>query len=174
MKLFIIILSSFLTTSAIAVEVKLNSDGGVILFDAPKSWELRHDLFGMKNWLFSPKSNNSRSNLTVTNTKAKISLDISEIKKSQKSYERLKRNWADKVNATVISFKTLKSFKNDRGNQVSSIGFSYVHKNKRYLENSYYIECRGTIIFSKSLRLEVNEDHQSDIDRIVRSMDCSL
>lgn len=154
--------------------MKLSSDGGVIIFESSDSWELRHDLFGMENWLFSPKENNSRSNITVTNTKTKIKLDIEKIKKNQKSYEALKRNWADGVQAKVISFIPMSSRKNSHGNTVNTIGFRYFFKDKNYREDSYYIDCRGTLIFAKSLRLEVNANHQNDIDKMINSMDCSL
>jgi hypothetical protein len=174
MRLLVILCAILASLSAGAKEIKIPSDGGLILFNAPASWELKHDIFGMENWLFSPKLNNSRSNITVTNTKSKIQLNFDSIKKSRKNYEKLKQNWADRVQAKVISFKPMKAQKNTNGNLVNSIGFSYVFKGKKYIEDSYYIDCRGTVVFVKSLRLEVNLDHQEDINQMINSMDCSL
>lgn len=174
MKACLFLLSFLIINAAFGKMIQLDSGLGRMTFESNPNWELKHNLFGMENWLFSPKLNNSRSNITITDTKAKIELDIQTIKKSQKKYEHLKRKWARKVDANIISFKTLKSFKNTQGHFVHTTGISYLFKKKNYEETSYYIECRGNVLFVKSLRLEQNEEHQQNINQIVKTMDCSM
>lgn len=152
----------------------IQSELGLITFNADSEWSLKHNIFGMKNWLFSPKLNNSKSSLTVTDTKAKIELQIEVIEKNHKKYEVLKSNWANKTNAKVISFRPMQTFKNSHGHPVSKIGFSYIHKETTYVENSYYISCRGNILFAKSLRSEKNKVHETNFQKVIQSMDCSL
>jgi hypothetical protein len=52
------------------------------------------------------------------------------------------------------------------------VGFNYTHEGKVYAEKSYYIECKGKILFSKSLRLEENSAHEKDFSDFLSTIDC--
>lgn len=173
MKTFFV-LSIVMTFSfmAQAKSLELKKSSGTIFIQEKSDWKLSRDLFGMPFIYFSPESNGQRSNISFTDTGAELELDINSLSSNQKSYENNKKAWADKVGATPRSFVPYKATVNQHGHRVHSIGFSYVHEGKTYLEKSNYIECRGKLIFAKSLRLQENEKHEKDFSDLIGSLDC--
>jgi hypothetical protein len=170
----IVIAFLMLSQTVMAKTTTLKLERGEIFFSKPSSWQVKHDLFGIKNWLFSPKENGIRSNLTITDTKVNIELNSEIIKKNHESYVRLKQNWARKVNATPVSYSPLILWKNQHGHFVNEISFNYVFKKKQYQETSYYLECRGNLVYIKSLMIMQNQEHKKDLREVVNSMDCNL
>lgn len=174
MKVFFVlvfIISTF-SMSSVAKSLELTKNNKSIFIVEKNDWKLGRDLFGMPFIYFSPESNGQRSNISFTDTGAEIELDINSLSSSQKSYEEGRKAWAEKVGATSLSFVPYKVQVNKHGHRVHSIGFSYTHEGKSYLEKSHYIECRGKLIFSKSLRLVENEKHDNDFFDLIQSLDC--
>lgn len=161
-----------LTGAAQAKSLELKKNTRSIYIDEKKDWTLGKDLFGMPFIYFSPQVNGQRSNISFTDTGADVELDFKSLDKTQDVYQDNKKKWAEQVGATPLSFKNYEVSANKHGHKIHKIGFSYEHEQKTYVERSYYIECRGKILFSKSLRLQENEQHDKDFDDLLSSLDC--
>ena len=169
---FLIISLSIISFHAEAKYIELTKNNRSIFIEEKSEWQLGKDLFGMPYIYFSPKENGQRSNISFTDTGADVELDIKGLAKSQDSYQNHKKKWADSIGAIPISFEPYTVSINERGHRIHRIGFNYSHENKVYNEGSYYIECRGKILYSKSLRLEKNEKHENDFKNLISSLDC--
>lgn len=157
-------------THAKSLELKKNARSIFIL--EKEKWELGKDLFGMPFIYFSPEANGQRSNISFTDTGADVELDIKSLASSQKSYQVGKEEWVESVGAQSIGYEPYEVKINKFGHKVHRIGFSYAFEGKTYAEKSYYIECRGRIIFSKSLRLKENEAVEKDFAELIHNVDC--
>lgn len=164
----IIILSS--TSYARSMELKKNTRS-IFIEKLPK-WKLGKDLFGMPFIYFSPQTNGQRSNISFTDTGANLELDVKALADNQNDYKKGKEAWANTVGAIPLEFTPYEVKVNKLGHKIHQIGFSYKHEDKTYFERSNYIECRGKIIFSKSLRLKENESHENDFKKLLESLDC--
>ncbi len=121
---------------------------------------------------FSPSQNGQRSNISFTDTGAELELDIKLLAQNQDQYQRGRKVWAHTVGADSLSFTPYIVKINKYGHRIHSIGFNYVHEGKTYSERSHYIECKGKLLFSKSLRLKNNESHERDFQDLLHSLDC--
>lgn len=166
------LLLCFLALPALADRLDLKQENKSIYIDEIKRWELKRDLFGMPFIYFSPQKNGQRSSISFTDTGAELELNTKDISSTQKKYQEGRRKWADSVDAKVLSYLPYKLSTNRLGHKIHRIGFSYEHQDKTYVEKSFYIECRGRIIFSKALRLTTNVDHDKDFNDLVESIDC--
>ena len=174
MKVFfvpVLIVASF-SFAAMAKTMELKKNTRSIFIQEKPKWELGKDLFGMPFIYFSPQENGQRSNISFTDTGANLELDIKSLATSQDKYQKGRNEWAAQVGATPLSFSPYVVTVNQHGHKVHKIGFSYEHEGKSYYENSYYIECRGKILFSKSLRLDVNDKHDKDFNDLIQTLDC--
>jgi hypothetical protein len=170
--LFVIILASF-SESTQAKSLELKFDTSIIFLQARPGWSLGKELFGIPFVYFSPQVNGQRSNISFTDTGAEIELDVQTIAASQNKYQETRKAWAQKVNAIALGFIPYQVKVNQHGHKVHSIGFLYQHEGKAYKEKSYYIQCRGKILFSKSLRLQENEVHEQNFDDLISGLDCA-
>lgn len=161
-----------ITLTAHAKNLELQKDSRSIFIEEKDDWELGKDLFGMPFIYFSPQTNGQRSNISFTDTGAEFGLDVKSLSSSQDKYQTNKKLWAEKVGATPVSFAPYETSVNQRGHKIHKIGFVYQHEGKTYNEKSYYIECRGKILFSKSLRLSENAAHDKDFSDLISSVDC--
>jgi hypothetical protein len=152
--------------------IELKKGTRSIFIEEKDGWTLGKEMFGIPFWYFSPNSNGQRSNITFTDTGAELALDIGSLSSAQSSYQEDKKNWAKAVDAKVEKFLPYEVMINRHGNRVHKIGFSYTHEEKSYVERSFYIECRGKILFSKALRLKINRQHDKEFDEIITSLDC--
>jgi hypothetical protein len=167
-----IIFFALLPSHAFSQRLALKRNDVVVYVKELSDWKLGKDLFGIPFVYFSPLKNGQRSNLSFTDTGLDLDLEVKSLAKSQKDYENGRRAWAEQVSATPISFYPYEVFSNQHGHRVHQIGFSYEHQTKVYSERSYYVECRGRIIFSKSLRLRENQEHEVLFQEAVNSIDC--
>jgi hypothetical protein len=175
MRLLPILLSVFFCyETALAAPMKLETVKGQIFVPTLEDWKLGKDMYGMPFILFSPQQNGQRSNISLTATGVDVEVDLTELGNQHKSYEKLKTNWAKTVSATPEKFQPYKKWKNDHGHNVHQMGFEYKHEEKSYVENSFYVDCRGRLIFLKSLRLKENASHDQNFSQLVRELDCSL
>lgn len=166
-----VIISAFgSVTHAKTMELKKSTRS--IFIEEKSGWTLGKDLFGMPFIYFSPQTNGQRSNISFTDTGAELELDIKALASSQESYQKNKKEWAEQVGASPIGFTPYEVSINQHGHKIHKIGFSYVHEGDKYFENSYYIECRGKLLFSKTLRLSENETHEKDFKELLGSLDC--
>lgn len=165
---FLLLVSSHLRAT------QLSHEGHTLFIDNNKNWEIGKELFGIPFILFSPQKNGQRSNMSFAHTGAEIELEVKALKDNQKAYQNNKEKWAKIHSANIKEFYPYKSFLNSHNHRVHSIGLSYEHEDKVYVETSYYTECKGKIVFSKGLRLSINEDHQSYFHSLVNSLDCGL
>lgn len=168
--LVFIISGFFSVTHAKTMELKKSTRS--IFIQEKNGWTLGKDLFGMPFIYFSPQKNGQRSNISFTDTGAELELDIKSLASSQESYQKNKKDWALQVGATPLGFKPYEVTINQHGHKIHNIGFSYVHEGDKYFENSFYIECRGKLLFSKSLRTSENEPHEEDFKDLLSSLDC--
>lgn len=168
-----LILSILLLASTCYGE-ELTHQGHTIYVDNPQQWEVGKDLFGIPFILFSPQKNTQRSNISFAHSGVELELDIKTLKNNQKDYQDNKIKWAQTHDIKIEGFLPYQSFVNLHKHQVHSIGMSYTHKNKTYIENSFYIECKGKIVFSKGLRLKVNEQDEAYFKSLINSLDCGV
>ena len=166
------VLGFLLSMNASATSLELKKNSGSIFIEEKTGWKLSKDLFGMPFIYFSPESNGQRSNISFTDTGADLELDVKSLTSSQTKYQDVKKAWAQQVGATTKTFIPFKSTANKYGHKVHSIGFTYGFEGKNYQEASYYIECRGKLIFAKSLRLIENAKHDQDFSDLINSLDC--
>ena len=168
---FALILSVFsINVQAKTLELKKNHNS--ILIEEKSNWTLGKDLFGMPFIYFSPQTNGQRSNISFTDTGAEIELDVTSLSENQEKYQSGKKNWAEQVDARPLGFIPYALLTNKYGHKIHKIGFLYEHQGEAYTETSYYIECRGKLLFSKSLRLKVNEQHEKDFQDLIMTLDC--
>lgn len=168
--LVLIVTNFSFNVHAKTMELKKNTRS--IFIEEKADWKLGKDLFGMPFIYFSPQVNGQRSNISFTDTGADLELDVKSLASSQKDYQQGRKQWAEQVGATPLSFHAYQVTTNKHGHKIHRIGFNYTHENKSYVEKSYYIECRGKILFSKSLRLSENESHDKDFNELISTLDC--
>ncbi len=173
MKLLFLLLLIFSTHSLVWAETQtLSTAQGRILIPILKKWELGKNLFGMPFLYFSPQTNGQRSNISFTDTGVNLEIDLSRLRANNESYHKIKNDWAQSIGGKIIAFHPFKIWKNDQGHAVHEIGVEYIHENKSYLEKSFYVDCKGKLIFAKSLRLKLNQEHQKDFDLLLNKLDC--
>lgn len=153
--------------------LELKKDSRSILIQENKKWKLGKDLFGMPFIYFAPTENGQRSSISFTDTGAEVELDIKALASSQADYQEGRKKWTKTVGARALAFLPYEVKVNQKGHKIHQVGFSYSHESKVYFEKSYYIECRGRIIFSKSLRLQENKQHESEFKKLIDSLDCA-
>ncbi len=158
--------------SAHAKMLELKKSTRSIFIEEKNGWMLKKDLFGMPFIYFSPQNNGQRSNISFTDTGANLELDIKSLATTQDKYKKDRKIWAQKVGASTLGFSPYEVSINNNGHKIHRIGFSYEHEGKTYNEKSIYIECRGKILFSKSLRLLSNEIHEKDFNDLISNLDC--
>jgi hypothetical protein len=171
--LFALILFT-LTPALHASTMSLQTERGKITIPELKNWELGKDMFGMPFIYFSPQQNGQRSNISFTATGVELESSLNDLAKDAAGYQKIKKDWANTVQAKVQGFTPYKQWKNNNGHVVHEVGFNYLHKNKNYVEHSYYINCRERLVYAKSLRLTSNADHQEHFKKLIQDMDCSL
>lgn len=167
-----VLLLGILPFSADAGTLELKKSTKSIFIEEKNDWTLGRDLFGMPFIYFSPESNGQRSNISFTDTGAELELDVKALSSSQDFYQDNKKKWAEQIGATPNGFYPYESSINKHGHKIHKIGFSFSHEGKSYQEKSFYIECRGKVIFSKSLRLEENKSHDKDFNDLLNTLDC--
>jgi len=163
---------SFLALSFEVNALELKKNTRSIFIEEKTGWRLGKDLFGMPFIYFSPESNGQRSNISFTDTGADLDLDVNSLASTQNKYQANKKKWAEQIGATTQGFVPYEVSTNKHGHKIHSIGFSYLHEGESYNEKSFYIECRGKILFSKSLRVKENHMHDKDFSDLLRTLDC--
>ncbi len=133
--------------SAQAKVLELKKNTGTIYIPEKSNWKLGKELFGMPFIYFAPERNGQRSNISFTDTGAELELDIKSLASTQEKYQAGRKDWAKKVGADPISYEAYEVKVNKNGHRVHRIGFNYTHEGKVYAEKSYYVECRGKILF---------------------------
>lgn len=159
-----------LKTHAGSLELKKQSHS--IYIEEKTDWNLGRELFGMPFIYFSPQSHGQRSNISFTDTGAEVELDVSALELTQNVYQETKKKWAEQIGATTESFTPYRLTVNKHGHKIHRVGFNFQHEGRSYNENSFYIECRGKILFSKSLRLKENHMHDKDFEDFISTLDC--
>ncbi|MGE3609803.1 MAG: hypothetical protein AB7I27_09485 [Bacteriovoracaceae bacterium] len=166
---FLFIYSAF----AVAIErIELKDDYQTIYVDKINNWTMARNLFGIPFTFFSPKLHGQRSNISFTDTGVKLGLDKTSIS-DVKEYKRMKEKWSEQTDSVIITFLSFESYLNQFKHQIYKIGFIFQNEGKNYVETSYYIQCRKQIIFSKSLRLEANKEHEVYFNQLIQSLNCS-
>lgn len=168
----LLILSGLVSMNIAARTLELKEDSRSIFIEEKAGWKLSKDLFGMPFIYFSPENNGQRSNISFTDTLSDVSIDFISADQTQGVYQENKKKWASKVGAIPEDFIPYEVLKNKFGHTIHKIGFNFSHEGKSYTEHSFYIECRGKMIFSKSMRLKVNQEHDKAFLDILQSLDC--
>jgi len=158
--------------TSIAKSIELKKDGKTIFIKNESKWTIGKDLFGMPFILFSPKENGQQSNISFTDTGARLTLDFEALKENQDSFKKNKDEWAEAIGAQINGLNPYETNINKNGHRVHKIGITYTFKQKKYYENTYFLECRGRLIFSKSLRLIENQKHEKDFQEMIENLDC--
>lgn len=170
---YLVVMSLFIfVQSGFAKDLTLPHKNGTIVTIAKDDWELGKDMFGIPYMYFSPRANGQRSNITFAPTGAQIDFDTTNIATGMRDYEKMKKEWAEKTDSIVQSFIPYRLWSNLYGHKVHQVGFSYKNEDKIYVEHSFYIECKGRMYFSKSLRLQENKDHERDFEDLIKHVDC--
>lgn len=170
----LLILSLMLSGLARAETMSLVDKHGKIFVPELESWELAKKIFDMPFIYFSSLKNGQRSNISFTSTGVDIKVDFDELGRTQDVYQKNKQQWLTEVHGKLKSFRPYRKWKNNYGHIVYEIGVNFEHGSKDYAEMSYYINCHDRLIFSKSLRLSANEQHQEKFNLLITQLDCSL
>lgn len=157
-----------------AKSLTLVTERGQILIPSLPDWELGENMFGMPFIYFSPRANEQRSNISFTSTGVEADIDLPSLGKNQDTYKKIKTEWVQTIDGKADGFIPYKRWNSKQGHTVHQIGFEFTHESKSYLESSYYIECRGSLVFSKSLRLKINLEHQAQFEKLIDAVDCGL
>jgi hypothetical protein len=168
----LLLLLIILPGSLMAKTLELKKASRIIYIEERAKWELGKELFGMPFIYFSPSLNGQRSSISFTNTGIEIDIDVKALSSSQNDYQNNKKAWSEQVGAKPLEFSTYQSSTNKFGHKTYSIGFNYEFQGKKYNEKSFYIECRGSLIFAKSLRLYENSIHDIDFKNLLENLDC--
>lgn len=155
-----------------AKTLELKESTSSIFIQEKVNWELGKELFGIPFIYFSPRVNGERSNISFTDTGANIELEVKALANSQDVYQKDKSEWASEVGATPLGFMPYEVSRNQHGHKIHKVGFNFKHEGQRYHETSFYIECRGKVLFAKSLRLAQNEQHEKDFFELIDTLDC--
>lgn len=174
MKNLILLMSLLCMSAAWAGPLSLETERGKVLIPSLENWELGKDMFGMPFIYFSPQTNGQRSNISFTSTGQDAKVDLVRLSQHPETYKEIKSSWAQTVSAKPLEFHPYRKWKNNHGHAVHEIGFSYLHEEKSYVEHSFYVDCRGKVIYSKSLRLKDNLSHQKDFQKLLQDMDCGV
>lgn len=163
---------SIFSMVALAKDLTMPHKSGTLITVEKEDWEMGKDMFGIPYMYFSPKKNGQRSNITFAATGADISFDTTNIAGGMRDYEKMKKEWAQKTESTVQGFIPYRFWSNLYGHKIHQVGFSYKNEEKIYVEHSFYIECKGKMYFSKSLRLEENKVHEKEFEDLIKHIDC--
>lgn len=155
-----------------AKSLELKEGARSIFLKEKTGWELGKELFGIPYIYFSPQINGERSNISFTDTGANLELESKALGESQADYQKDKQEWAQEVGATPLGYVPYSVSRNQFGHKIHKLGFNFKHEGQSYNETSFYIECRGRIIFAKSLRLSQNEQHDKDFFDLIDTLDC--
>lgn len=135
-------------------------------------WKIANNILGIPFIYISPKINGQRSNISFTDTGSELSLNIKSLALGQDNYQLNKKEWAKEIGATIFNFSPYTVKINKHGHKIHEIGLTYEEARQQYKEKSHYIECKGNIYFSKSLRLLKNVEHEKDFNDIINNFDC--
>lgn len=171
MRLF---LTLFFTLIPSVYGLELSHSGHGLYLDNPAEWEVGKDLFGIPFMLFSPQTNGQRSNISFAHTGVELALEVKALKDNQHFYQDNKKKWGEQHSIAILHFLPYMSYSNAHKHLVHTIGVSYESEKKVYVETSYYTECKGQIIFSKSLRLQQNSEHEKYFKTLIDSLDCGV
>lgn len=171
MRLF---LTLFLTLTSTVYAVELTHSGHTLYLDNPQEWEVGKDLFGIPFMLFSPQLNGQRSNMSFAHSGVELELEVQALKDNQAAYQENKKKWGEVHSTKILTFMPYQNFLNSHKHQVHAIGVSFESEKKIYVETSYYTECKGKILFSKSLRLKENLEHEKYFKSLINSLDCGV
>lgn len=156
-----------------ASEHRLEHLRGNITIPQIQGWEIKEKVFGMPYMLFSPQTKGQRSNISFTHSGIDFPFKVSEIEKSLRQYQDLKKEWTRKIGAEYIKVHEHQRKENLLGHTLYVFGFEYEHQKKHYVEKTYLIQCRGEMVYAKSLRLNENEEHEAKFDKFLNLLNCS-
>ena len=155
-----------------AAPLKLKTERGTIHLESIKGWKLSKNVLGMPFVYFSERKNGRRSNISFTHTGHDFKFDQASLKKNEGQFKEEKNKWAKRVGAKLLTVTPYRVFANEYGHKVHHIGMTYSFNKKTYIENSYYIQCKGKTLFSKALYTKKNKNHQNQIDLLIKRVNC--
>lgn len=84
-------LMTLMTVTVHAKSLDLRKNSSSIFIQEKPTWKLAKNLFGIPFLYFSPIKSGQRSNISFTDTGAKLELEIKALANSQKNYEKDRR-----------------------------------------------------------------------------------
>ncbi len=144
-----------------------------VSLDVPSDWEVINKEVGIPLKLVGPLHEEYRPVLLV------VPLDVKEDRMNfkdeaaaQESYKVSKLAWLQSVNAKLISFLPMKTFK--AGNaEFHQFTYLYQMKDENYEEKSFYVKCKDQTFHMKTLlKMEHAGKWESTIKPLVESFNC--
>ena len=144
-----------------------------ISLNLPSPWKYHQKVFGMDHVLLGPfQKKKPRSSVSFTFTGLeKLSLEEKRMRETISDYKKGRREWAKREKITIKSFLPYELLKEKKEKRVHFVGFIYEKDKKEILEQSYYIECGHSFIFSKSYSLN-EKKVKNTIQEIIKSIEC--
>lgn len=146
--------------------------------ELPEKWESVEHLYGMPLLFLGPISSKNehtfRPTISITDTGIKevVFLD-NEKEKNEKDFKKIKDDWLIERQGSVIEYLPYRHFDLQNGEKVRTMGVSYTLNGKSFVENTYYIDCKKTIINFKSIYLtEQNIIYGPIVNKILMSFQC--
>lgn len=151
--------------------MKISDERGSVFLDVPSDWKYEKNLLGIPHVFLSPDSTN-RTSLSLTLTGIEdVKLPVNELKKNQEQYQKGRREWALERDFTILSFIPYETSKTKDKFAIHSIGFEYKDSQTTYFEQSYYVECPGSLVHLKILGPK-NSVRMPEARKMIHSLVC--
>lgn len=144
-----------------------------VTLDVPADWEVINKTVGVPLKLIGPMFKDYRPVLIVVPLDVKEErMNFKDEKKAEESYKVSKLAWLQSVNAKLISFLPLKSFKTSNA-EFYQFSYLYQMKEENYEEKSFYVKCKEQTFHLKTvISMEHAARWESTVKPLVESFNC--
>lgn len=169
MKYLIIILVIY-SNLAISREVRVNNAAGVLILQTGLSSQ--RDLLGADIWFLGEKQGERRNVLSLLYQDKNIKLNQEVTRKGYSTHKAQMRIFGKDSGYSDMKFSEYKVKKVSDKLAYHFFSWSYLLKEQRFLEESYYIECGDMFFISKATTLMSSIKDQKKFRAIIEGAKC--
>ena len=167
--IFIFLLFS---TVAVAKEHIIESGSGKIIFTTNSNEISQRKFFGADLWFTGKKEDGKRSVMSILLNSKDIKLDQNVSDKEFRIHKEKMTKFAKERSYKNIKFEPYHFEKINEELAYHHFVWSYEKDNKRYLEQSYYVECGNQFFIAKATTFDTNTVDQNKFKEIVETTKC--
>ncbi len=173
LSLFLIIGSAF-GSSRHWYELKRENNWTQVSLVIPKNWRTDKDALGIPLLITSPLKKKGRVTLSVVPLGIPaVELKKKFLKKTQNKYRKGRLRFLARFEGDALEFFPHRKSKWLYSEDVHQIGYRYRIGGIVYVENSYYVNCRGQMYLLKSLYRDSDWGRQAKmIEGVAQSFQC--